>query len=133
VCGARNLKEARGRYHEQFGLKYDDRKIDIEIGKLFRQWYESPPPNIDIPAYLIVAIQLRKGAAGSQRGPWGLPLHIQRQNFRALVWARRRVRRGEKLDDVVKAAANRCSLSEAEIRNRLQHPARYGLTKYDRP
>jgi hypothetical protein len=134
VLDAISYKQARERYCEQFGVKVDDRKIDAEIEKAFKQWrsYEDPPWNVEIPVDLVLAILLRKGGAGSGPGPKPQPTGLRlKRDFRALVRARLRVRQGEKLDDVAKDTAKRCSLDARQIQNRLRHPGRYGLKKYD--
>src|SRR5262245_6393483 len=134
VLDAMNLNEARQRYREQFGVNVDDRSIDAEIRNVFkdRQSYEFPPLNVEIPAHVVLALLLRKGATGTTSGPKAQPPGVRLRNYRALIWARDQMKNGEKLDDVAKATAKKCSLSEAEICNRLRHPTRFGLTKYDK-
>jgi hypothetical protein len=128
VKDAKNLKQARERYHEQFGMNVDDRKIEAEIEKCYDR-DENPLPNreIPLPSHLVLAILLRKGAAGSMRGAKRTPVGAALFNTRDLIYAQCRIDGGEKKDDVVRDVAKNSSLSEVAIRDRLTRPGQYGI------
>jgi hypothetical protein len=130
VLGAENLKQARIRYKEQFGIEYDDPKIMEQIEERLWGVLNSDYPTLDVklPQHLVLAILLRQPrVAGGQRGRSAEPEYLQTMKLRQL-WAarqeaRRRIEEGENPDDVFKDIAKRSALSETAIRDgRLYRP-----------
>jgi hypothetical protein len=125
----RGLQGAREVFEEQFGVAPDAAEVDGEYIRLFEDAlrHDQPPPRVEIPLYLLVALTLREGFGGRGRGPSGRPRQVLYMERRLHALGRKMkenlkqqgTKPGDATEAVVREYFPRSTLSEEEFRSNL--------------
>jgi hypothetical protein len=116
---AANVKVARIRFEEEFGIAHDSNKIDAAIEKLYEDAWVEGEATAAVPLHLLKAVLLRQGGTGSKPGRKPEPNWIRRGKELAIRQARKRIASGEDREAVIADAAKKSQLSPETIRDRI--------------